>query len=182
MVAEAIIKTQSGPMSRVLTTNATTAGTAPANPASQASAPSVGVIEGALQSSQFASNGLLILPYGVGTATNTFFLSIFAWDYIQPVVAQNAGMWVAWPLCAFTCTLGAITGLAGGEVDNTNLFAGTIVQTSGFGNANVSNEVISPTGNFLASIVLDTKGARRIQLLFGMNSSSTSANALWRKI
>jgi hypothetical protein len=66
--------------------------------------------------------------------------------------------------------------LAGTDVNASQLFAGTI--TMNIGNANVSNEVLSPTGNQIAHIMLDIKGSDYIQLLFSTNSSSTSNNAL----
>lgn len=174
------IETKSLEMNRVAATNFTTAGTSIANPACSKNGPSGdGIIMMGSPDGAMTSNGLLILPYGVGSAT-TFLLSVFGWDFVHPKVAQNAGMWVAWLMAAFNCTLGATTGLAGGEVDNTNNFCDTIVETTG--NPNVSNEVISPTGGLIASILLDAKGAKRIQLAFAMNGSSTSANALQRRL
>lgn len=181
MAYDGVIKTQSSEVSRVAATNITTAGTSIANPACTAAGPTGdGIILMGSPSGAYSSNGLLLVPFGVGSATNTFLMSVFAWDFVHPKTAQNAGMWVAWLLASFTCTLCTVAGLAGGEVDATQLFCDTI--TLGKGNANVSNEIVSPTGNVIASIVLDTKGAKRVQTSFVINASATSCNTLYRKL
>jgi hypothetical protein len=167
------------------TADSTTAGTSIANPAAQMNSP--GGLPGAINmgaGGDMSSNGLLILPFGVGSAGNTFLMSAFAWDEVRGnnpnAIPGGVSLWVAWILASFTCTLNTNTGQAGTDVDNTHNFVGTIVL--GVGNANISNEIISPTGNVNASILLDTKGAKYVQLLFAMNGSSTAANALVRRM
>ena len=166
-------------MNKLLSANDTTAATSIANPADTQVEPTTGVIllgKGKL----LTANGLKFLPFGTDTATETFLMSVFAWDYINPKAAQNSGRWTAWPLATFLCTLCTLAGSAGGEVDNTNLYCDTITEV--IGNANVSNEIISPTGNMKASVILDVKGANLVQVLFARNSSSVSANTLWGKV
>jgi len=173
------IVTASTDLSRVLSANSTTVGTSIANPADTAVEPSLGVIpmgkEGVL-----ASNGLVFYPYGVGSAAQTFLMSVFGWEYIHPKVAQNAGRWTATPLATFLCTLCTLAGSAGGEVDENQLYCGTIALV--IGGANISNEIISPTGNMKACIRMDAFGCKLVQPLFAINASATSCNALWKKI
>lgn len=163
--------------------NSTTAGTSIANPACTRVAPSGdGVIAVGSPIGTTAPNGVMLWPFGVGSATNTFLLSVFGWEHV-PNPAVNGGvadLWVPWLMASFTCTLCTVAGLASTLVDNTNLFCGTI--TLNVGNAFVSNEIVSPTGNLVASILLDAKGVRYISTLYAMNGSSTSANALYRKV
>lgn len=183
MAVEVNVTTQSSQMARVLSTNSAVAATSIANPATSFASPGSGQTTGVITmgaGSEFSNNGLLLIPYGVGSATNTFLMSVFAWDFVHPVVTQRAQVWVAWLLASFTCTLNTVAGLAGGEVDETQLFCGTIALVSG--NANISNEIVSPTGNLIASIVLDTKGAKMVQPLFARNASATSANAIYRRM
>jgi len=181
------ILTSSSPLFRANgATNSTTAGTAPANPTWTTTKPSGAGVHGMGEMTDapgaYSRNSLLILPYGVGSSTNTFFMSVFAWDVKKATSASFKDIWVAWPLLAVTCTLAASPGgVANTDVDASQLAVGTITMTTNFGTANVSNEIISPAGNYQASIVLDVKGCRLVQFLFGVNNS-TSANALCRRM
>jgi len=129
------------------------------------------------------SNGLLIVPYGVGSATNTFSMKIYGWRSVrqrQGATTPIIPLWVPYLLASFTCTLCTLAGVAGTPVDNTHLFCGTI--TLGVGNANISNEIISPTGNVMASIILDRKGSQLVEVRFGTGGSATSANCLYAEV
>ncbi len=124
-----------------------------------------------------APNGLLIIPYGAGSSTNTFVLWSYGW---KKTVVSGSGiteaLWIPFLLAKFTCTLCTQAGIANTPVNASQLFAGTITLSTG--NANVSNEIISPTGNVIASIMLDVKGSQYVEFRFDMNSSATSANCL----
>lgn len=180
------IDTRSSEMALALAANSTATGTSISNPADQlqpTSPPSlsgVGIIPMGVGGA-YSANGLQIVPFGVGSNTNTFLLSIFGWDFIRNPSQQVNAQWTAWLLASFTCTLSSsITGIAGGAIPATSYYCDTISLNKG--NANVSNEIISPTGGVKASITLDAKGARYVQLSFAMNASATSANALWRRL
>lgn len=175
-----LISTRSTAINPVRGTNSTTAGVAIANPADKLTIPSG---DGVIQFGDYGTkgpNGLQLIPYGVGSDTNTFLMSVFAWDIIPGVQGTSVDSWTAWLLAAFTCTLTTLTGAAGGRLGTSNRYCDTIALTEG--NANVSNEIISPEGDVKASIILDGKGARFIEILFAMNSSSTSANCLYREL
>ncbi len=125
-------------------------------------------------SGEYSANGLIIIPYGAGSATNTMLMNCYGW---RPTIGRLAKpLWVAFELATFTVTLCTVPGIAGADVNESQLFAGTI--SLGVGTANVSNEIVSPTGNVVGHILLDTKGCVLVQILFDRNSSSTSCNAL----
>lgn len=176
------IQTRYEPFTRLLATNDTTAGTSIADPADTLTDPTgtTGVINLlGNPAGPDVANGLELIPYGVGTATNTFLLSLYAIAKIAPA----SGVGPAWTyklLCSFTCTLCTKAGIANSPVNASQLYCGTI--TLSVGNANVSNEIISPTGNNGASIRLDNVGAGLVKPVFAMNNSATSANALYRRI
>ncbi len=126
-----------------------------------------------------APNGLLLVPYGAGSSTNTFLMNVYGWT---PTKGENGAkpLWVAIELATFTCTLCTVPGLAGADVNASQLLCGTIAL--GVGNANVSNEILSPTGNVVAHILLDVKGAKLVEIRFGTGSSATSCNCLYKRI
>lgn len=176
-----LIDTRSVKFNRFLAANATIAGGSIAQSPPQKLKPvcdqTTGIIDLA-HDGIYTGNGLLILPYGTDTAAETFLLELYGWVYVAAKANQLSGHWMSFLLAAFTCTLGSyVCGVAGGEVDQNQLAAGTIVQT--LGNPNVSAEVINPAGNKQASIILDTKGAELVEPKFAINGSSVSCNAVW---
>lgn len=180
--------------------NVTTAGTSIANPADTFTDPihaTLGYIDMSA-GGVLTSNGLILVPFGTDTATETFLMSIFAVDRIGSNGSGTKPSWTSYLLCSFTCTLAstAIPGLAGSTVpatggvggspaSGTQLYCGTIIgggAAGGVGNTNISNEILSPTGNVKASILVDTKGARFVRILLAINASSVSANCLYRRV
>lgn len=172
------IDIRSGPL---FITNATdvTAGSVTL-PASTATKPSGdGVIKMGDIGGMTAS-GLLLQPYGVGTAANTFSMNVYGWREVEPRLTQGNGLWVPMTLATFTCTLGTQTGVANSPIDATHLFVTTIVL--GIGNAYISNEIVTPNDNTPAHIILTAKGCTLIEVRFGTGSSSTSCNCLASRI
>jgi hypothetical protein len=140
-----------------------------------------GVIEMGGTVGALAPNGLILVPFGVGSATNTFTMNAYGWRRtVGGGVPSTDPLWVAYQLAAFTVTLCTVPGLANTDVNASQLFTGTITLTSG--NANVSTEVVSPTGNVVAHIVLDAKGSQFVELRFGTGGSATSCNCLAAKV
>jgi hypothetical protein len=126
------------------------------------------------------ASGLFLQPYGTGSATNTFSMSVYGWRQVTPRLTQGNGLWVYTTLATFTCTLGTQTGVANSPIDNTHLFVTTIALV--IGNANISNEVLSPGDNTPAHITLLAKGCTLIEVRFGTGSSATSCNCLVSRI
>lgn len=125
-----------------------------------------------------ANNSVVILPYGAGSSTQTFTLKAYAWD-VTIVDGSTYALWVPYLLASFTCTLSTFAGVANTTVNASQLFCGTIALVTG--NANVSNEILSPTGNVNAHIVLDTKGCQFMEFRYAM-VTATSGNALVKKM
>lgn len=173
------ILTQSGVMRRVFTTNDATVGTAITNPTDTLTRPSgEGIIEMTNNDGGLTLNALFLKPYGVGSDTNTFLMSVFGWDKIVGISSTTKEQWTATLLASFTCTLTTVTGVAGGILGTSDKYCDTIA--IGVGNANVSNEIVSPTGDVIAHIVLDTKGCPVVQIKMCRNGSATSENCLAR--
>lgn len=130
---------------------------------------------GGRQEGSISAPGLVLMPYGAGAATNTFSMAVYGW---RSTLGSGGAyrLWVPALLASFTCTLGTAPGLAGADVNASQLFCDTI--TLAAGNANISNEILSPTGNEPAHIILDGKGFTLIECRFGTGSSATSCNSL----
>lgn len=144
-----------------------------------------------------------LVPFGVGSATNTFKMTVWGWSSTSGSFGAavggptnnlpNAKLWFAVKLATYTCTLCTITGIANSDIGTTQKFCGTIVQTYGpvYGTAATPADALqssyhsgaaiyTPTGNVLAMVELVTEGFRYLEVGFDMNSSATSANALWQ--
>ncbi len=174
-----LIDTRSEFMALTNSADSTTAGTTIANPADVYLPPSGDGVINMGAGGSLTANGIKFTPFGAGVATNTFLMAVFAWEHVKSK-AGSKEQWHADLLAAFTCTLCTLTGLAGCDVDASHLYCDTITETSG--NPNVSNEVVSPTGNVSAHILVDSKAPRLIQVLFALNNSATGANSLFRKL
>lgn len=182
-----LIDTRTGPMSLVQAANDATVGTTIADPADTltnpigATGPATGILVlGA--GGAVSPNGIKLIPFGAGSATNTFLMSVFA---IERILGGPAGVPDSWTyhfLAAFTCTLCTKPGKAGTAVNASQLYCDTIALTANSGTANVSNEIVSPGGNHAGHVIVDTKGAELVFVAFARNGSATSENALWGRI
>jgi len=130
------------------------------------------------------ANSLMLIPYGAGSATQTYTLKAYGWRATAGQGGTKGGqaldnVWIPFLLASFTVTLGTAPGLTGGDVNASQLFATTIALVTG--NANVSNEIVSPGSNVIAHIILDAKGVQYVELRFTM-ISATSGNCLVAKL
>ena len=141
----------------------------------------VGVIEMSTDNSILTSNGLRVKPYGTGSENNTFSMRVIGWEKTEsnPFDA-NKTLWSPAVLCELLCTLSTVVGVAGRCIVATERFADTITITTG--NAGVTLDVVSPTGNVIAHALVDTKGHRLVELTFSTGSSATDMNALVAKL
>lgn len=128
-------------------------------------------------------NLALILPYGVGSDNDTFSVRVIGWRKVgtaRPggqVPAGNTRLWIPLVLAEYACTLSADVGVAGAIIDNTHRFADTMTLTTG--NANVSEELVSPGGDLKAHAVLDLKGVHKLEFTFQITSGTTAMNCLF---
>lgn len=123
-----------------------------------------------------APNGLVIIPYAVASADQTFSLRVIGW---RKVITQ----WIPVNLGEFACTAGTAAG-AGGDILTTELFADTITVTVGstLSGEAPSENIISPANNTIASILLDLKGHNKVEVRFTTGGSATSCNALLARV
>lgn len=143
-----------------------------------------GIIAMAEQISQggfgaMTSNSLMLIPYGAGSSTQTYTLKCYGWRRTIPMGGVTAGIWVPFLLASFTVTLGTAPGLAGTDVNASQLFNTTLALVAG--NANVSNEIVSPGSNVIGHIILDCKGVQYVETRYAM-VSATSGNCLVAKL
>lgn len=121
---------------------------------------------------------LAIVPYGTGSATNTFNVRVIGWRQYGSTGSTAGVLWVPTPLLEFAVTLGTTTGVAATEVLNTELFATTLGDpTTGIGNLGVNCQQITPGDNSISHYMFDTHGSSVIEVLFDM-VTATSGNAL----
>lgn len=184
------LETRTGPLVKVQATNDTTAGTAVADPADVLIDPLVAAATDATilglvdlgRGGAISPNGLKLVPFGVGNAATTFLMAVYAIERLLTKVSTEANQWTYVLRAAFTCTLCTKTGVTGGVVPATAKYCDTIALITNCGNANVSCEIVTPGTNRAAHVVVDTKGAEAARVLFWMNGSATSANALLGKL
>ncbi len=124
----------------------------------------------------------VVVPYGVGSDTNTFKMLILGWSRLA---IESSYLWVPIALGAFTCTLTTVTGVAGGDVLDTEKFCDTIAITAEpVETADVTNRGkirrFSPADDTIAWLSVPLYTAEKLEFLFNLNSSSTSTNALVR--
>lgn len=114
-------------------------------------------------------NIAFIVPYGVGSATNTFDLRIYGWRKLKI-------LWVPIAILEVTCTLCTAVGATGGEVTGSEKFCDTITLASAYSLLSTI-EVVSPGSNVPGHLKIDFAGSQKLDFIFA-NTSSTSANAL----
>lgn len=127
------------------------------------------------------ANSLKLIPYGTGSSGNTYTMKVYQWDVVPPQRSTIGGqpLWVPTLLASFTITLGNVTGVAGTDVNASQLFSTTITLIAG--NANVSNEIISPGSNVLSHIIVDAKGAQFVEIRTAV-VSATDTNCLYKQL
>lgn len=136
-------------------------------------------------------NSILIVPYGIGSSTNTFNMRVIGWSplvsfggssVVDPGTNTSPNqIWVPLPLAEFICTLNSgQTGIAGAAILNTELFCDTIALVGTTGNQGVNCDVNSPANGTIGSVLVDIKGHPWIEVIFTTGGSATSCNGLFR--
>lgn len=118
------------------------------------------------------ANRAAITIYGVASDGHTGAYQV--WGTLKGPTEGTSG-YVQSILCAGTWTMGTRTGIASGEVLNTELYADTI--TIGTGYSTQFNDVNSPADNTVATLIVDCRNAK--WLLPRINKgNATSTNML----
>lgn len=133
---------------------------------------------------------VLLVPYGTGSATNTFNMNVYGWrgTTFSSTTSQTK-LWIPVLLSSYAVTLGSATGVANSDLGTTYLFNTSIVPTgggvgvsSGMAATSLDWYVISPGSNAIGMIVQATLGFRFLSVTYNLNSSATAANALYCKL
>ncbi len=123
------------------------------------------------QATGLGDNFAMISFFGTGSDNTTFNCRILLWDLLPGTSDQ----WIQVGACEVQVTLSAITGVTGGGVVAAERFADTISLVAG---NTVSVEVVSFGDDAnIAHIVVDLKGARKLELSFKVGTA-TDCNAI----
>lgn len=118
------------------------------------------------------SNAALVEFFGTDAANETGSYRIVA---IRP---DSAGKWCCTPIITGTFTLGEMTGVAGGDVTNSNLYADQLTIATGPANYDYR----SSADDLKAWLLVDTLGAPFIRIDLHTGSSAASVNARVAKV
>lgn len=131
--------------------------------------------------------GLLLQPYAIGSATNTFSLRVLGWTATNFKV--GAPLWTNFVIGEFVVTIGTGAGISGGDVLATELFATTITAT--YGPAFVTSGqgayskyswgFLSPGSNLQGVVFVPSFGCRLLEVIYTTGGVATSCNSLYRK-
>ncbi len=126
-----------------------------------------------------------IYPYGLGANNDTFDLRLWGWyrggkpDTFYPTI-----------LTQISVTLGNFTGVAGGQVLNTEFFADTIALTALIGEASITaattrqgtTELYTPANDTPAWILVPLRNAEFIEWDFDQTLNTPTMNALYELV
>jgi hypothetical protein len=123
----------------------------------------------------YTQNGIVVVSYGTGSNNDTFSTRLIGWRQLGEATAATA-LWIPVVLVEMACTLSAVVGVAGKIIVAGERFVDTMVLTTG--DAGVSVDTVSPTGDVVAHFVADVKGFQKAELTFQITSGTTDMNAL----
>jgi hypothetical protein len=189
-----LIETTAQPFRKLRTTNSTDASyptrtptnTAPSGIGDAAAQTTSAVIDltAAQPKDGPSQNTVLLVPFGVGSDTNTFKMRVIGWRVAYERAAEEnplTALWVPVILGEFTCTLSTPTGATGTIISTSNRFCDTITIVGTSANDDVSVDIVSPANDTIAHVALTLKGSQKLEVTFDLNSSATSANTLFAR-
>ena len=109
-----------------------------------------------------------LIFFGTDAANETFDVRVWGWSSVED------SLWVPFLLADVTCTLGSTQGVAGEAITDSDFIVDTITGNSG----DAGREIISPTGDLVASLHVENRGANRLEVEFDMTGAA-DANALY---
>lgn len=123
-------------------------------------------------------NNARIIPFGTGSATQTFSVRVIGWTDAQPVAgSSNVPLWMPTILCEYLCTLGTAVGVASSAVLATEKFCDTVALVANRGTDGQDTTKSSPTNNLVGSFLVDLKGSKKVELCYSVGTN-TDCNAL----
>lgn len=159
-------------MAKVFATNSTQTGSFATSADSLTEPSGDGYIELAPGASRDSTNNVLLTFFGAGSANNTGTVRVYG-------VWKAGTTWKQIPLFEGTLTLGTKTGVSGGDVSASELYADTLVVASAYSTLDgAAFSITSPADDTEAHLMIDSKGARKLRVAFNRGGSATSLNAL----
>jgi len=130
-------------------------------------------------------NRIRIYPYGLGANNDGFALRLWAWYR-----GHNPDTWYPSILTQINCTMGSFTGIAGGQVLNTEFFVDTISLVALIGEptytADVTRfgrvELYTPANDTPAWVELDLRSAELLEWDFDQTTNTPTMNALYQLV
>lgn len=119
-------------------------------------------------------SSLFIVPIGTDAADETYSIRLIAWKKLTGAEGTTP-LWIPIHLGDINVTLGSATGISGGLVGNSELFADTLALASGAWSAIT---LIQPAGNLPAAFIVPSKGFAHIEAVFD-STGAASMNLLW---
>ncbi len=126
-------------------------------------------------------NAVIIVPFGVGSDTNTFSTRVIGWRMVPgnpQSTTPTVDLWIPVPLVDLTCTLSTPAGVAGTEIGSSNLFCDTLAIANTIGVAGQDCVIKTNGANLIAQATVDMQGYQLVEVTFTTGSSATSCNAL----
>jgi hypothetical protein len=128
---------------------------------------------------------LQLVPYGVGSDTNTFSLTVLGWRPTN--LGKGVSLWVPTPICSCACTIASgLPGIANADLGTTAFFSKLLAVTGGpllvsAGTAPVSDDWFSITGTAVGAgfLQVPTLGFYCMEVIFTTGGSATSCNSLY---
>ena len=126
-----------------------------------------------------APNGVLLLPFGIGSNNNTFSMRVIGWRQVGEDTPSTM-LWIPVPLVEVQVTISSTQiGIAAKTIIATEMFGDTLTLTGTTANANVGVELVSPANDTIAHLIVDLKGAQKLECIFTTGGSATDCNALF---
>jgi hypothetical protein len=135
------------------------------------------------QQSAIVQRHVMVIPYGLGTVDDTFLMRILAWRLIGDYDTPKGDLWIPTVIGEYGCTLGALTGVAGAPILNTELFVDAITITSEGTYTAVTTRtgatrIYAPGDDLVAHLVVCLDGAQKVEFLFQQSTNTPTMNAL----
>lgn len=121
-------------------------------------------------------NAVFCVPFGAGDDDDAFSMRLIGWRVYGTDPATL--LWVPVILAEVSCTMSTAVGVSGKLIGASERFCDTITLVTG--NDDVTDSIISPTGNVIAHITVDLEGSQKLEFTFDTTTGDpTNANCLY---
>lgn len=122
-----------------------------------------------LHQSNVLSKFVQLIPYGIGSDTQTFSMRLWGWSQTN----DSPKVWIPQLLVELACTITTGTDFAGLVASNYGVDAITVAA------GDAETALVSPANNMQGSALVHLRGCELIEFDFDM-TGATSGNCLWR--